>query len=82
MTTLREFLRDVRSIVDKNPDALDMEMIGAHGGSGELDEIGSVFIREISYFDGYGDEPENIVKEDILCNDYPFDSIIEVYIGN
>jgi hypothetical protein len=74
---LIEFLKRCKKLVDENPDALKMEMFAEHGASGSLDEISSPFIDEISRW-----EDSDMPIEEMLPKDYPFDSVIRVYIGN
>jgi len=74
---LIEFLKRCKKLVDENPDALQMEMFAEHGASGTLDEISNPFIDEISRWDN-----SDMPITEMLPNDYLFDSVIRVYIGN
>lgn len=74
--TLRQFLKYCKKMVDENPKCLDMEMFAIHGASGSTDEVGSPCIRELSET-----SDEELIR-DMLPRDYPYDSFIDVYIGN
>ena len=73
---LRQFLKYCKQMIDENPKCLDMEMLAIHGASGAIDEVGSPCIKEISETND-----EELIR-DMLYSDYPYDSFIDVYIGN
>jgi len=75
---LIDFLNNCKKLVDENPDALQMEMIAEHGASGSIEEISYPYIDNLSRWNGSGMED----IEDLLPNDYAFDSVIRVYTGN
>ena len=47
MATLKELVSDIKKIVEVNPNAWDMEIIGVNGGSGEFEEISSMWVKKI-----------------------------------
>ena len=74
---LREFLLHCKKLVEECPDALDMECFTEEGASGSLSELSHPFVDKISRWDD-SDMP---IKE-MLCSDYPFDSVVRIYVGN
>jgi len=74
---LIDFLKHCKEMIDENPEALKMEMFAEHGASGALDEISHPFIDKISRW-----KNSDMPIEDMLPSDYPYDSVIRVYIGN
>lgn len=74
---LIDFLTQCKKIIDKNPNALQMEMFSYHSASGAIDELSYPSISKIS---SRGDD-EELFKE-MLPKDYSYDDVITVSIGN
>jgi hypothetical protein len=74
---LREFLLHCKKLIEENPDALNMECFTEEGSSGSLSELSHPFVDKISRWD---DSEYSI--GDMLPNDYPFDSVVRIYVGN
>jgi hypothetical protein len=74
---LIDFLNSCKKLIEENPDALQMEMFGIVGSSGTGSEMGNPYISTIEKRSS-GEFP----VEDMLPNDYEYDKIIWVYMGN
>lgn len=74
---LIDMLKSIKEVVDENPAALEMEVMGVDGASGAVNNIGYSYIKDISDWD----DSEYCLRE-MLPKDYPFNKIIELYIGD
>lgn len=72
MTTLRQLIKNLEKLVQKEPDIADLEVYTIHGASGVSDEIGSFQVVTKSDSDNAGP----------TCDLEDGTRFIQLYIGN
>lgn len=75
MSTVQQLLQQLTALVEKTPEAAGMQVVGSHGSSGVMYEIGSASLN-------LNDEPDYDQPGDYGVDVESGDPYVRVYLGN